>query len=374
MRFKAAVLHRPGEALRIETVELGALKPGDALVRIRAAGLCHTDLEVIEGQLAYPMPIVLGHEAAGTVEAVGEAVGEGVDRIQPGDPVVLSWNPHCGHCFYCEQDQPILCESYLRLGPQAVQFDGTARLSLAETGQPVHHLMFLGAFAEYCVVPAQSAVRVPPEIPFDRACLIGCGVMTGVGAAIRVASVAYGANVVVIGCGAVGLSAVQGARLAGAGRIVAVDIDPRKLELARQVGATDALDAAAGDPLPAIRELTQGRGADYVFEAAGNARAFRLSAEAVRPGGQIVWLGKVNVNEDVAFRWGALMGEKRIVRSSYGGARPQRDFPLLARAYLDGALHLDQMVSRRIRLDEINDGFAALKRGDVVRAVVTFDA
>jgi S-(hydroxymethyl)glutathione dehydrogenase/alcohol dehydrogenase len=369
MKFQAAVLHRPKEPLAIEMVELGALKPGDVLVRIRAAGLCHTDLEVIEGQLAYPMPIVLGHEAAGTVEAIAaDVIG-----LKPGDPVVLSWNPHCGHCFYCDQDQPILCESYLRLGPKAVQFDGTTRLSLAETARPVHHLMFMGAFAEYCVVPAQSAVKVPAAIPFDRACLIGCGVMTGVGAATRIAKIGYGASAVVIGCGAVGLSAVQGARLAGAGRIVAVDIDARKLDLARRVGATDTIDAAAGDPLPAIRELTHGRGADYVFEAAGNARTFRLSAEAVRPGGQIVWLGKVNVNDDVAFRWGALMGEKRIVRSSYGGARPQRDFPLLAQAYLDGALHLDELVSRRITLDEINDGFAALKRGDVVRAVVTFD-
>ncbi len=367
MKFKAAVLHRPRQPIAIETVEFGELQPGDALVKIRAAGLCHTDLEVIEGQLVYPMPIVLGHEAAGTVEAVG---GD-VTGLKPGDPVVLSWNPHCGHCFYCEQDQPILCETYLRLGPQGVQFDGTTRLSLA--GAPVHHLMFMGAFAEYCVVPADCAVKVPQAIPFDCACLIGCGVMTGVGAATRIAKLGYGASAVVIGCGAVGLSAVQGARLAGAGRIIAVDIDARKLDLARRVGATDAVDAVADDALAAIRGLTGGRGADYVFEAAGNARTFRLSAEAVRPGGQIVWLGKVNVNDDVAFRWGALMGEKRIVRSSYGGARPQRDFPLLAQAYLDGALRLDELVSRRIGLDEINDGFAALKRGDVVRAVVTFD-
>lgn len=368
MKFKAAVLHRPKEALRIETVELGALRPGDVLVRIRASGLCHTDLEVIEGQLAYPMPIVLGHEAAGTVEELGP----GVAGLMRGDKVVLSWNPHCGHCFYCEQDQPILCDTYLRLGPQAVQFDGTARLSLA--GKSVHHLMYVASFAEYCIVPAHCAVPVPKDIPFDRACLIGCGVMTGVGAATRIAKLSYGANALVIGCGAVGLSAVQGARLAGAARIIAVDLDRRKLELARCLGATDAIDAASADPLAAIRELTQGRGADYVFEAAGSERAFRLSAEASRPGGQIVWLGKVNVNEDVAFRWGALMGEKRIIRSSYGGARPQRDFPLLAQAYLDGALKLDEIISRRIRLEEINDGFAALKRGDVVRAVVTFDA
>jgi len=366
MRFRAAVLHRPRERLTIETVESVPLKPGDALVRIRATSLCHTDLEVIEGQLVAPMPIVLGHEAAGTIAEVGADVS----GLAVGDPVVISWNPHCGHCFYCEQNQPILCETFIANGPKALQFDGEARLIL--DGRPLHNLMYIASFAEYCVVPAQSAVRVPAEIPFDRACLIGCGVMTGFGAATRIAKVAFGSSALVIGCGAVGLSAVQGARLAGAERVVAVDLDEQKLALARDLGATDTLNAGADDLLAAIRALTQGRGADYVFEAAGNERAFRLSAETVRPGGQIVWLGKVNVNQDVAFRWGALMGEKRIVRSSYGGARPQRDFALLARAYLDGALKLDELISRRIALDDINEGFAALKAGKVVRAVVTF--
>jgi S-(hydroxymethyl)glutathione dehydrogenase/alcohol dehydrogenase len=366
MKFRAAVLHRPRERLTIETVESLPLKPGDVLVRIRATSLCHTDLEVIEGQLAMPTPIVLGHEAAGTIAEIGAAVS----GLAVGDPVVISWNPHCGHCFYCEQDQPILCETFIANGPKALQFDGEARLTLG--GEPLHNLMYVASFAEYCVVPAQSAVRVPAEIPFDRACLIGCGVMTGFGAATRIAKVAFGSSALVIGCGAVGLSAVQGARLAGAERVVAVDLDDKKLALARELGATDTLNAGADDLLGAIRTLTQGRGADYVFEAAGNERAFRLSVEAVRAGGQIVWLGKVNVNQDVAFRWGALMGEKRIVRSSYGGARPQRDFPLLARAYLDGALKLDALISRRIALDDINEGFAALKAGAVVRAVVTF--
>jgi S-(hydroxymethyl)glutathione dehydrogenase/alcohol dehydrogenase len=367
VKFRAAVLHRPGEALVVETVEAAALQPEDVLVKVRATGLCHTDLEVIDGQLAYPMPIVLGHEAAGTVAELGSAVR----GLAVGDPVVLSWNPHCGHCFYCEQDQPILCETYTRFGPQAVQFDGRARL--ARDGHAVHHLMYVASFAEYCIVPAQSAVRVPAAIPFDRACLIGCGVMTGVGAATRVAKVAFGASALIIGCGAVGLSAVQGARLSRAGRVIAVDLDDRKLDLARRLGATETVNAAREDTLDAVRTLTQGRGADYVFEAAGSERAFRLSAEAVRPGGQVVWLGKVNVDREVAFRWGALMQEKRIVRSSYGGARPQRDFPLLAQAYLDGTLLLDELISRRIALEDINEGFAALRKGEVVRAVVSFD-
>ena len=367
MKFRAAVLHRVGERMAIETVEAASLAPTDVLVRIRATSLCHTDLEVIEGQLTYPLPIVLGHEAAGVVEAVGGAV----THPRPGDPVVLSWNPHCGHCFYCDNDQPILCETYLRLGPQAVQFDGATRLSLG--GRPVHHMMYIASFADYCIVPAQSAVVVPKEIPFDRACLIGCGVMTGVGAATRIARIPFGAIALVIGCGAVGLSAVQGARLAGAGAIIAIDLDDKKLALARKLGATHGVNAGRENPVAAVKALTAGRGADCVLEAAGNPSGFRLSAEAVRPGGQIVWLGKVNIDQELAFRWGSLMAEKRIVRSSYGGARPQRDFPLLAQAYLDGQLKLDELISRRIRLEEINEGFAALKRGEVVRAVVTFE-
>ncbi len=368
LECRAAVLHTTGTPLSIETVRLPDLRPTDVLVRVRAAGLCHTDLEVIDGALPYPLPIVLGHEAAGVVAAVGSAaVG-----VRPGDHVVLSWNPHCGHCFYCDRDLPILCADYLRLGPQAVAFDGASRFSLPD-GRQVGQLMFLGAFAEYCIVSDQQAIVMPAELPFDRACLIGCGVMTGAGAALNVARIAYGDTIMVIGCGAVGLSAVQGARLAGAGAIIAVDLDDAKLALARRMGATSVVNARHQDAAAVARDATQGRGADVVLESAGSALAFRLTAEAVRPGGEIIWLGKVDATTDVAFRWGALMQEKRIRRSSYGGARPRRDFPRLARAYLDGDLLLDELISRRIGLDAINEGFAALRRGETIRSVVQFD-
>ncbi len=367
LTYSAAVLHAAGTPMRIEAVTAAALKPTDVLVRIKAAGLCHTDLEVIEGSLRYPMPIVLGHEVAGVIEEAGA----GVAGLRPGDHVVLSWNPHCGHCFYCERDLPILCETYLAVGPNALAFDGESRAQLAN-GTALKHLMFLGAFGEYCIVPAQQAIRVPAGIPFDRACLIGCGVTTGVGAALNVADISYGDAVMVIGCGAVGLAAVQGARLAGAGRIIAVDLDDAKLALAERMGATDRINAAREDAAAAARIRTQGRGVDVVLEAAGSPAAFRLSAEALRPGGELIWLGKIDVDKDVAFRWGALMGEKRIRRSSYGGARPARDFPMLAKAYLDGTLKLDELISRRIALADINDGFAALKRGETIRSVVMF--
>jgi len=363
-RARAAVLRRTGTPMTIETVEVGPVAPGDVLVRIRAASLCHTDLEAIEGSLAVQLPAVLGHEAAGEIAELGE----GVSHLAIGDRVVLSWNPHCGRCFYCERAQPILCREFLANGPKAFHFDGKPRLTC--DGVPMHQLMYLGGFAEYCIVPAQSAIRVPDAMPYDRAALLGCGVMTGVGAATRIADLRWGAVTMVIGCGAVGLSAIQGCRLAGAASIIAVDPNPARRQLAQAIGATHACEPSDAPAL--ARTLTENRGADVVIEAAGRPETFRLSMEAVRPGGQVVWLGKTGVNEDVAFRWGSLMQEKRITRSSYGGARPAQDFPLLARAYLDGTLKLDEMISTRIPLEAINQGFAALKRGETVRSVIMF--
>lgn len=350
--------------MTIETLEIGPLAAGDVLVRVRAASLCHTDLEAIEGALVVPLPAVLGHEAAGEVAAVGaDVTGLGI-----GDRVVLSWNPHCGRCFYCERAQPILCRTFLANGPRGFHFDGKPRLSCDAV--PVHQLMYLGGFSEYCLVPEQSAIRVPNTMPFDRAALIGCGVMTGVGAVTRIAKPGWADTAMVIGCGAVGLSAVQGCVLAGCGEIVAVDPNPARRQLAQAIGATRAV--GPDEAVEFVRSLTDGRGADLVVEAAGVNASFRLSVEAVRPGGQVVWLGKVAVNDEVTFRWGSLMQEKRITRSSYGGANPARDFPMLARAYLDGKLKLDEMISARIGLEDINEGFAALKRGETVRSVVMF--
>ncbi len=367
MKFKAAVLNKINEPMTIDTLEMAPLSPTDVLVKVRASGLCHTDLEVIQGSLAYPLPIVLGHEGAGIVEAVGSDV----TQVKVGDHVICSWNPHCGDCYYCERDQPILCEPFARNQPKGFLLDGRSRMKRG-TDQ-VHHYSVTSTHAEYTVVPESGAIAIPREIPFDRACIIGCGVMTGVGAAVRKAKVEAGASVVVIGCGAVGLNVLQGAKLTDAGRIIAVDVGQARLERAVQFGATHTIDGSAGDALDQIKALTNGRGADYVFEAAGNKNTFRFSVEAVRPGGQVVWLGKINVNEEVSFRWGSLMGEKRIVRSSYGEARPRRDFPWLAGEYLKGRLKLDELITNRIRLDQINDGFASLARGEGIRTVIMFD-
>src|SRR3954464_14889966 len=283
LQYRAAVLHAAQTPMSIETVAAAEMKPTDVLVRIRAAGLCHTDLEVIEGALRYPMPIVLGHGAAAIVEKAGPAA----HGVKVGDHVVLSWNPHCGQCFYCDRDAPILCEQYLGEGPKALAFDGDSR-ALLDDGRPLRQLMFVGAFGEYCVVSDQQAIPIPKEIPFDRACLIGCAVMTGAGAALNLGAIAHGDAVMVIGCGAVGLAAVQGARLAGAGAIIAVDIDLAKLLLASRMGATHGVDASKEDAVAAGKRETCGRGVDVVLEAAGSASAFRVTSEAVRPGGQII--------------------------------------------------------------------------------------
>ena len=367
---RAAVLRRIGQPMRIERIAIGPVGRGDVLVKVAAASLCHTDLEVIEGQLGIELPAVLGHEVAGTIAATGAEV----HGLAVGDPVVLHWNPHCGLCFHCERGQPILCDQYLANGPKAGHFDGKGPRLACDDGMALHQLMYLGGFAEYCVVPAQQAVRLPEGMPLDRACLLGCAVMTGFGAATHVARMAWGDVVMVVGCGAVGLAAVQGARLAGAGTIIAVDPQSSRRAMAAHCGAGVLCDPGAEDPAALARSLTGGRGADVVIEAAGLPAAFRGAVEAARPGGQVIWLGKVGVGDEVAFRWGSLMGEKHITRSSYGGARPRKDFPAMARAYLDGQLELDSLVTARIALEEINEGFAALKRGEAIRSVVVFDA
>lgn len=366
MKFKAAVLPASGQPLVIEDLEVSALKPADVLIRVAASGLCHTDLEVIEGSWPRPTPIVLGHEGAGVVEAVGEDV----TLVRPGDHVVASWNPTCGHCFFCDRNEPILCEPYRDAELDGRLIDGELRLHGAG---PVHHFMHVSSHAEYCVVDQTSAVAIPNDIPFDRACLIGCGVMTGVGAAMRIACVSMGSCVVVFGAGAVGLNVVQGAHLLRAGAIVAVDVSEQRLELAGRLGATHLLDPGKDDVLAEVRDLTRGRGADYTFEAAGSTESLRGALEAARPGATVVILGKTNVDAEIALRFGSLLGEKRITRSSYGGARPRDDFPFLARSYLEGDLKLDELVGSRISLAEINEGFEAMRRVEFVRSVIVFD-
>jgi S-(hydroxymethyl)glutathione dehydrogenase / alcohol dehydrogenase len=367
MQFRAAVLHRINEPLRIERVSVADPGPHEVLVRMAASGLCHTDLEVATGALAQPLPAVLGHEGAGIVEAVGSLVRS----VQIGDRVVCSWTPYCGSCFYCRQQQTILCESVGKAVRGGTLLNEHPSLRLE--GQPLFHFSVVSSHAEYCVVPEAGAIPIQQDMPLDRACLLGCAVMTGVAAAVRIAEIAAGSHVVVIGCGAVGLNAIQGAVLRTADRIVAVDTSRERAEKALSFGATEICVLQGGDAADDLRaRCNAGRGADYVIECAGNSAGFRLAVEVARPGGMVVWLGKVPVSEEVSFRWGSLMGEKRIIRSSYGGARPAVDFPWLSRLYLQGRLKLDELISNRIALDRINDGFTALRDRSAIRTVVVF--
>ena len=364
MKFKAAILEKTGQPLLVDDVECLPLQAHDVLVRLQASGLCHTDYEVIQGSLPYPLPIILGHEGAGIVEEIGPSV----KSVKVGDKVICSWNPFCGHCFYCVRNQPILCEPFSRNQPSGHLMDGTSRYLWR--GEKMHHFSVVSSHAQFTVVPESGAIVVPAEIPSDRACLIGCGVMTGVGAVLRHAKVQAGSHVLVIGCGAVGLNVIQGARIADAQSIIAIDRNILRDELSSQMGATHCLHGSAEELRDQVFSLTQGRGADYVFECVGQEATLRLALEALRPGGQLVILGKTEVNRNVSLRFGSLMGDKRIVRSSYGGARPIRDFPWLAQAYLNGSLKLDELISMRLPLKDINIGFDALAQGNIVRAVI----
>jgi len=367
MKLNAAVLRDTSGRLSVEQIDLAEPGPGEVLVRMVASGLCHTDWETMRGDQPCTLPAVIGHEGAGVVERIGA----GVTLVAVGDHVALSWNPDCGHCFYCDQGQPILCEVAAAANAGGVLFDGTTRFS--SDGAPIYYYSLVSSHAERTVVTQQAAIPLPKEFPLDRAALLGCAVMTGFGGAVRAGRIRPGESVVVIGCGAVGLSAVQGARIAGASTIVAVDVNPRKLRWAESFGATHVVDATRADPVAVVRGLTSGRGADVAIEAAGLNLTMRQTLEASRPGGRVVILGKTPAGQDVTFPFASLMGEREIVRTSYGMARPRVDFPRLADLYLRGELRLDEMISARLPLADINAGFDELERGNVARAVVVFD-
>jgi S-(hydroxymethyl)glutathione dehydrogenase/alcohol dehydrogenase len=367
LQVSAAVLRGVGQPLSVERLTLAEPGPRDVLVRMGAAGLCHTDLEVMRGAIAMPLPMVLGHEGAGVVEAVGQ----GVERVRPGDHIIGSWNPACGHCFYCSRGQPLLCEACAHAAGAGTLPDG--RKPFSDDDGPVHQFMFMGSHADHAILTEAAAVPVPSELPFGIGAAIGCGISTGVVPAMRSAMTAEpGSLLAVVGCGIVGLSAVAGARLAGARRIVAIDRSATRLELAGRLGADSVIDSGHDDPVAAVKALTSGRGADHVLEAAGSVAAMRLAFELVRPGGELTLLGKLGVDDDLAIRFGTLMGGKAIRRLAYGGARPERDFPLIARLYLDGRLPLDLLVDREGSLADIDATFGDVGRGAVIRAVVRF--
>jgi len=364
LRVKAVVA-RGLDELAVEEVRLDPPRAGELRVRIRAAGVCHSDLSAVNGTLPMPFPIVLGHEGAGIVEAVGE----GVTHVRVGDPVVLSFVPTCGACFYCERQQPYLCSSG---PPTGLMLDGTARVHGSDGGD-LHVLQFLGCMAEAAVVPATSVVAIDPAIPLDRAALVGCGVMTGVGAATGTARVAPGSTVAVFGCGGVGLSTLQGARLCGAKQIIAVDVADAKLELAKRMGATHGVKAA-GDPVAAVRELTGGHGVDYAFEVIGVPEVMAQAYAATRRGGTCCIVGLGRLTESFSLNACLFAAESKTLKGSfYGNGNFKVDMPNLLELYRAGRLDLDSLVTRTYAIDEAPRAFADLEAGRNARGVIVFD-
>lgn len=367
MNIQAAVLHAPNTTFSIETLTLDEPRAGEAQVKIAACGVCHSDYHLASGTTRHPMPVVCGHEGAGVVEAVGA----GVTRVQPGDHVALSWTPDCGRCFYCLRGQPNLCETYTEPIWAGTMLDGTTRLRL--NGQPVYAYCGLATFAEYVVVPEQSCVKIRPDFPLEVAALVGCAVATGVGAALYTGGVRPGDSVVVIGCGGVGLNVIQGAALGGAAVIIAVDTNEAKMQLAREFGATHTLlsDASMVDR---VRALTGGRGAEFAFEAVGLPALQELALDLIRPGGMVVLAGLSAMGTGTNLPGAVITRQEKTIKGSYyGSVHPQRDFPLLLDLYSAGRLKLDQLISRTYRLDEINDAFDTMLRGETARGVIIFE-
>jgi alcohol dehydrogenase len=349
-------------------LELAPPGPGEALVRLRAAGVCHSDLNAIDGTAETRCPAVLGHEGAGVVEAVGE----GVD-LAPGARVLLSWLPSCGRCEECLRELPHLCTTTWQAMAAGGLLDGATRLS--RDGEPVFHYCFLSTFAERAVVPARCCIPMPDDVPFDVAALVGCAITTGTGAVWRTADVRPGDRVAVVGCGGVGLSAVLAAVAVGADPIVAVDVTPEKLEAAMGLGATDAVEWSGGpdETAEAIRAVSGG-GVDYAIEATGRTEAARAAFLSTRTRGAAVLIGIPAADAEVSLPALSIPRmERRVLGSVYGSARPERDFPALLELYRRGRLPLDRLVAARLPLDAVDEAFGLMRDGSAGRVVLDLD-
>ena len=363
--MRAVVFTGPGQPVEVHDVDLAPPREGEVLVRIAGAGVCHSDLHVQRGEWPRQVPVVLGHEGSGEVVEVGP----GVTDLRPGDHVVLSWIAPCGRCRWCLAGHEARCTFAAEVvGPQGVLFDGTTRLS--EGGEPVRHYLGVSSWAEYAVVPASGAIKVRDDAALDVVALVGCAVATGVGAVLNTAKVEAGSTCVVIGCGGVGLSIVQGARLAGASRIVAVDLVPAKTEVALAVGATDAVDASAHDAVEAVRDLLPD-GADYAFDGIGHTATTEQAIRMRGRGGAAVLVGLPPSGARASFEPLVLTElDGRILGSNYGSIRPARDLPWLVDRYVEGDLKLDELVSARRPLEEAGDALDQLATGTVLRTLL----
>ena len=367
MKMQAALLTEPNGQFLVEEVEIGEPKAGEVLVKMVASGVCHSDWHVATGTTKHPMPCITGHEGAGIVQAVGA----GVSRIKVGDHVTLSWTPDCGECFYCQRNQPNLCETFTEPIWNGVMLDGTTRVTW--NGNPVYIYSGLGTFAEYSIMPEQSCVPIDKSISLETAALVGCAVATGVGAALYTANVKAGDSVVVYGAGGIGLNIIQGAALAGATTIIAVDTTPEKMDIAKQFGATHTL-MADNNTLVSIRKLTGNRGAEHVFEAVGLPSIQEAALEAVRPGGMLTLVGLSAMGTGTNLPGAVITRTEKTVKGSYyGSVSPKRDFPLFLQMYQQGRLKLDELVSKRYTLDQINEAYAEMLTGRIARGIIIYE-
>ncbi|MDQ3844454.1 MAG: zinc-dependent alcohol dehydrogenase family protein [Bacteroidota bacterium] len=377
MRIKAAVLYEIGKErpynetkpLTIEEVELQKPKSDEILVKIHAAGLCHSDLSVIDGNRPRQVPMVLGHEAAGEVIELGP----GVKDFTVGDHVVFSFVPICGHCKYCMEARPALCENGVAANNKGVLMGGGIRLQNRQE-QPVHHHMGVSGFAEYAVVSRHSVVRVDPKLPYEIAALFGCAVMTGVGAVINTAKLQLGQSVLITGLGGVGFAALLGALAGGASKVIVADINEDKLKKAKDLGAHEAIDSSSENALEQIKDLTGG-GVDVGFEFAGVVQALEFTYNATARGGRTVTAGLPHPSKMMQLAPVKLVAEERTLQGSYiGSCIPSRDIPAYIELYKSGRLPVDKLMTHRLKLTEINEGFERLAKGEAIRQIISFDA
>jgi S-(hydroxymethyl)glutathione dehydrogenase/alcohol dehydrogenase len=363
--MRASVLVEQKHPLEVLDVELASPQADEVVVRMAASGVCHSCLHAADGSWqGIPVPIVLGDEGAGVVEEVGS----GVRDLKPGDHVILSWAPTCGQCRYCVTGRSHLCER--TVPKRGTLMDGTTRMT--HKGKPVYHYGHVATYASYSVMPASCAIPVRKDMPLEKAALIGCSVMTGVGAVLNTAKVSAGESVAVFGVGGIGLNVVQGSVLASAHPIVAVDVNPRKLTTAVTMGATHTVDASQDDPVEAVKDIT-GRGADYAFVAVGSGQAYKQAWECLAPGGMSVLIGLPPTGSEVTFDTASLQGGEKTMRGcKYGSARVRDDFPRMVELYLGGKLKIDELISVRYDLEEANEAFRALAEGELSRGLIVF--
>jgi S-(hydroxymethyl)glutathione dehydrogenase/alcohol dehydrogenase len=367
MKAKAAILFAVGQKLDVREVEVEPPRSGEVLIQMAAGGVCHSDLHVMTGHLAAQLPAILGHEGS----AIVAEVGPGVTSVKRGDHVIPLWRLSCGVCEYCSGGRPALCAEGTQIRMTGRLLDGTTRFKL--DGVEIKHFAGVSSFSEYSVVPANAVLKIPDDFPLDRAALLGCGVITGVGSVFNAARVKPGSSVAIFGSGGVGINVIQGAAIAGAEKIIAVDVLANKLEFARQFGATHTLNAKETNPVEAIRALTGGRGVDYAFEVIGLPATIRQAYDSLSKRGMAVVVGVTPMTMEVSVPIMTLVFEERVLTGSvYGSSRPRTDIPMLINLYRAGKLKLDGLLTGRYPLSQINEAYEALERGEGLRSIVTF--